>query len=120
MDLEAITAQLRAEEHAATARLEEALTGSRTAGDEGVPDTADQGVQTNILDGHLRSAEAARTHLDEVRAAIGRVEAGTYGLCVVDGEPIEEARLQAVPWAAYCLRHQALREAGAQSRRNTL
>lgn len=38
--------------------------------------------------------------------ALRRVEEGTYGLCAVDGEPIEEARLQARPAAVLCLRHQ--------------
>ncbi len=29
---------------------------------------------------------------------------------VVDGGPIEEKRLEAIPWAAYCLKHEKLLE----------
>ena len=31
---------------------------------------------------------------------------GTSGRCVVDGQPIEPKRLEAVPWTPYCLKHQ--------------
>jgi RNA polymerase-binding transcription factor DksA len=45
-----------------------------------------------------------RHHLAEVDAAIGRVEAGTYGVCEVCGEAIGEARLEALPAARTCIR----------------
>jgi RNA polymerase-binding transcription factor DksA len=41
---------------------------------------------------------------------------GTYGRCLVDGEPIELARLDAAPWAAYCRRHQEQLEAASRSK----
>jgi RNA polymerase-binding transcription factor DksA len=31
--------------------------------------------------------------------ALRRIERGTYGICEISGEPIEEKRLQAIPWA---------------------
>src|SRR5690242_18246027 len=49
----------------------------------------------------------SRSLLTEVRAALKRIDDGTYGLCVVDGEPIPEKRLEAIPWAARCLKHEA-------------
>jgi DnaK suppressor protein len=45
--------------------------------------------------------------LAEVNAALLRIEKGTYGKCVVDGAEIPEKRLEAIPWAARCTRHQA-------------
>jgi len=33
----------------------------------------------------------------------------------VDGEPIDEKRLEAMPWTPYCLKHQQLREAGRRT-----
>jgi DnaK suppressor protein len=42
-----------------------------------------------------------------VRAALTRIDDGTYGKCVVDGEPIGAKRLESVPWTPYCLKHQA-------------
>jgi RNA polymerase-binding transcription factor DksA len=38
---------------------------------------------------------------------------------VVDGAPIEEKRLEAVPWTPYCLKHQQLLE-GASRPKPTL
>jgi RNA polymerase-binding transcription factor DksA len=39
--------------------------------------------------------------LQEVDAALGRMEKGTYGICEESGQPIPEERLRAVPWARY-------------------
>ena len=45
--------------------------------------------------------------LTEVNAALKRIEDGTYGLCVVCGQPIPEKRLEAIPWASRCVKDQA-------------
>jgi len=42
--------------------------------------------------------------LTEVQAALQRIADGTYGKCVVCGEPIPEKRLEAIPWAARCVK----------------
>jgi DnaK suppressor protein len=55
-----------------------------------------------------------------VRAALKRIDDGTYGKCVVDGEPIDEKRLESVPWTPYCLKHQAELEERARIRPATL
>ncbi|MGU3409372.1 TraR/DksA family transcriptional regulator [Microbacterium sp. M1A1_1b] len=47
----------------------------------------------------------ARHRIEQVDAALARLDAGTYGTCAVGGEPIPEARLAAVPWAATCVAH---------------
>lgn len=110
MNLDAVTARLKQEETDTAARLERALDAARQPPDEDVPDSGDLGQQATVLDRQLGDAEAAQQHLEAVRAALARIEAGTYGLCAVDGEPIEEERLRAVPWAALCLAHQEARE----------
>ena len=38
-----------------------------------------------------------------IRAALQRLEEGTYGLCVTCGEPIAAARLEALPHAVQCI-----------------
>lgn len=43
--------------------------------------------------------------LDQVEAALARLAGGTYGICMVCGEPIAEGRLEARPWTPYCIRH---------------
>ncbi len=49
--------------------------------------------------------------LEQVDAAIARMDAGTYGICTHCGEPIDPARLKALPSAAMCLRCQELSKA---------
>jgi len=39
--------------------------------------------------------------LNEINAALGRLENGTYGICEISGKPIPKARLDAIPWARY-------------------
>jgi RNA polymerase-binding protein DksA len=43
-------------------------------------------------------------HLAEIEAAVGRIDAGTYGTCERCGEPIGEDRLEARPTARTCIR----------------
>ena len=45
-----------------------------------------------------------RALLTEVERALQRIEEGTYGRCVDCGQPIPEKRLQALPWAARCVK----------------
>jgi DnaK suppressor protein len=56
----------------------------------------------------------ARAAIAEIDRALGKIEAGTYGLCEKCGNPIPEARLQALPYAALCV---ACKSGGLSSRR---
>jgi RNA polymerase-binding protein DksA len=64
---------------------------------------ADSATETYLreLDGGLE--ENAEHLLVEIEAALGRIEDGTYGLCVACGRPIGEERLEAVPYATLCI-----------------
>jgi len=42
-----------------------------------------------------------------------RIEDGSYGKCTACGRQIEAARLEAVPWAAYCLQDQEKQDRAA-------
>lgn len=77
---------------------------------EEVGDTAD--IARADLDVSELSGEAAvlATMLEQVRAALGRIQAGSYGRCLACGRQIELARLEAAPWAQYCLEDQQKRE----------
>ena len=60
------------------------------------------------------SAAAVNTRmLGQVREALQRIDGGTFGRCIVDDGPIEAARLEAMPWTPYCLRHQQALEDSA-------
>jgi len=46
----------------------------------------------------------AREQIAEIDAAIGRLDEGTYGVCVRCGQPVGQGRLAARPAAATCVR----------------
>lgn len=43
--------------------------------------------------------------LQDVKDALLKIEAGTYGICEVSGHPIEKGRLNANPAARTCMEH---------------
>ncbi len=49
-----------------------------------------------------RNAQNA-TLLRQVEEAIERINDGSYGICGECGQPISPKRLEAVPWANYCI-----------------
>ena len=51
-----------------------------------------------------RVTEMYRQELDEIDAALGRIEGGRYGMCEVCGGAIGRGRLRAMPEARRCLR----------------
>ena len=52
-----------------------------------------------------------KEEIKAIRAALGRIEEGTYGECVVCGEEISEERLEAVPHTPFCKDHAPGRKA---------
>jgi len=80
-----------------------------TAADAGEASVADESESEDFSE-----AELDVTVLKQVREALRRIQNGTYGQCVVDGGPIEPQRLEAMPWAPYCLKHQSLLEAASR------
>ena len=51
-----------------------------------------------------QAASALRLLLSEVEAALDRLRVGTFGRCEVCGAEIDAGRLEALPWAARCIR----------------
>jgi len=54
--------------------------------------------------------------LAEVEYALGRFEQGTYGLCDSCGQPIDPARLEALPQANLCLNCKAQQTKNAKGK----
>ena len=48
----------------------------------------------------LALSNQARQAVEQIDAALGRIRAGTYGICVASGKSIPQERLRAIPWAA--------------------
>jgi len=102
---------------------------SRAAGDaergreqtiDSAADAGDASVADEAASEDFSEAELDATTLQLVRDALRRIDDGTYGRCLVDGGPIEPRRLDAAPWASYCLRHQAALEATSPQKTPTL
>jgi DnaK suppressor protein len=51
----------------------------------------------------VATLERERRTLEEVESALQRIQKGSYGLCAFCGEPIPDARLQALPSARLCI-----------------
>jgi RNA polymerase-binding transcription factor DksA len=109
MDIERYRTVLRGIQRQLDARLERETSEARAITD----DQADPGDNAHVdeLRGeYLTLAHSNSATLTQVVDALDRIDAGTFGKCLVDGEPIEAKRLESVPWAPYCLRHQEERE----------
>lgn len=105
--LESRERELVQELSAARARAS-AETFERLAGE--VADAGDASVADTERDGVSAERERDTVELREVRDALARMDAGTYGLCLVCGQPIPRERLRAFPTARYDVEHQAQQE----------
>jgi RNA polymerase-binding transcription factor DksA len=88
-----------------------AETFERLAGE--APDVGDASLADTERDGVSAERERDTAELRNVQDALTRLDAGTYGLCLRCGEPIDRARLRAFPAARYDVQHQAEYERGA-------
>ncbi len=70
------------------------------ADDEHDPEVATIAFERSQVDTLLRDATR---HLEEVDAAVGRLNAGSYGRCEVCGCPVDPRRLEARPVARTCV-----------------
>ena len=66
---------------------------------------ADSGQVAAEQGEHRVLAGALGDQLAEIEHALEKMDAGTYGLCEADGEPIPEGRLEAMPATRFCIDH---------------
>jgi DnaK suppressor protein len=84
-----------------TTSIEDEL-GELSAGgvDNHMADTASAAYERELDAGFEESAQHT---LEEIEAALQRIDAGTYGACEVCGKPIGAERLAAISWARLCI-----------------
>jgi DnaK suppressor protein len=73
---------------------------------------ADLGTDNYEQEFSLGLMDSERKLLREIDNALGRIENKTYGICQGTGKPISRARLEARPWARYCVEYARLLEKG--------
>src|SRR5690348_10615263 len=70
---------------------------------ERAADTVDEVQLAALRELKTGDLERESKALRDVRAALQRMSAGTYGACLDCEEPITQKRLRAVAWAALCI-----------------
>jgi RNA polymerase-binding protein DksA len=73
---------------------------------------ADIGTDTYEQEFSLGLMDSERKMVREILDALKRIEQGTYGICEGTGKPIPKGRLEANPWARYCVEYASLLEQG--------
>jgi RNA polymerase-binding protein DksA len=64
---------------------------------------ADTATETYDRELDYTLEENSENVLAEIDAALKRIEAGTYGVCINCGKQIPPERLEALPWATLCI-----------------
>ena len=88
---------------------------ARIAGQAEVRDPMDDATTAQNTSEALQEGTILSQTLLQVRDALQRIEDGVYGKCTACGRQIEPARLEAIPWAAYCLADQEKVDREAQA-----
>jgi len=73
---------------------------------------ADIGTDNYEQEFALGLMDSERKLLQEIDDALQRIEDRKYGICEGTGKPIPKARLEAKPWARYCVEHARMLEQG--------
>jgi DnaK suppressor protein len=60
----------------------------------------------------LSLSDSEREVLLQIEEALSRIASGEFGSCTSCSKPIGEQRLDAIPWARYCIDCQELEEKG--------
>jgi len=86
----------------------ESLAREREPGDAQFDEESGEGDSIAVeRDRDLQLSAQARAAVEEVDAALARMDAGTYGICIVSGLPIPEERLEALPHADMRVEHKS-------------
>jgi RNA polymerase-binding protein DksA len=64
---------------------------------------ADLGTDSYEQEFTLELMDSERKLINDIDVALDRIEEGTYGVCMVNGEQIPKSRLEAIPWARCCV-----------------
>lgn len=94
------------------------LKAGQEAADEGSDDIVDRANNSYNREFMFSLSDTERETLRLIEGALDRLEKGGYGSCRNCGREIARARLQAVPWARYCIDCQELAEQGLLEEEN--
>jgi DnaK suppressor protein len=75
-------------------------------------DPADKASNSYTKELLFSQSTSERNTLKLIEEALARVQDGSFGECLNCGEDIQPKRLDAIPWAPYCIKCQELQEQG--------
>ena len=115
-----LRSRLESERKRLTGELEQLKSSVRPADErrEGSPfgKREEEATESFELERRLTLEKRIIDQLAEVERALQKFEDGTYGLCDNCGQPINPARLEALPQASLCMRCKALQAKDAKGK----
>jgi RNA polymerase-binding protein DksA len=103
--LETLRSRMRSEANAVAQQARSASSGHAAGELSNAPyHLADIGTEEFLHDMNAALVENEQRLVNEVRAALERMEQGAYGLCERCGKPVAKARLDAMPYARFCIK----------------
>jgi DnaK suppressor protein len=112
LDLDALREKLVQHRNQIMDLYRQDLRAGKEAADEGSDDIVDRANNSYNREFMFLLSDSERQTLHLVERALARMEKGNYGACRNCGREIGPPRLQAVPWARYCIDCQELAEQG--------
>ena len=88
------------------------LRAGQESADDGTEDIVDRANNAYNRELMFSLSDTERTTLLQIENALGRMDEGSYGRCANCGQNINILRLEAVPWARFCIDCQELAEKG--------
>ncbi|SRR5258708_30835281 len=93
-------------------QVQEAERYSRERDSEATQDPADMAANAYTKELMVSMSDNDRQLLKMIDEAVERMEGGSYGKCIRCENVLPEKRLEAVPWARFCIACQDLQEKG--------
>ena len=84
----------------------------RQADDDPTVDLADKAANSYTKEFLFGMTNTDRTILNQIEAALKRIDSDDYGVCANCQEELQQKRLDAVPWAKHCINCQEKAEKG--------
>ena len=109
---EALRTRLREQRQEIVNMYNQDVRAGQESADDGTEDIVDRANNSYNRELMFSLSDSERLLLLQIEDALNRMNVGTYGRCTNCGNTIHPLRLEAVPWARFCIDCQELAEKG--------
>lgn len=102
-DFAIIRQQLIDERQALLKEVQASYETCRELGQDGVPDIGDMSSVTYSRDVLFNLSETQKQRINDIDAALERIDKGDYGICMECEEEISPRRMEVRPFSRYCI-----------------